>query len=710
MPQPPVRRPGSLEGSMTPVLLALALGCTAPSERWGDLPIGATRGELSAFVATQEDGTSYAQYFLHELPSGRELELVFELDPELPSGTKLDVWGTRQGDRLRVTRFAQLPDPVAAIAQPVIGGTPYNPRSFAFAIVRIGDPPPTPLTRDVALDKLVGAPASQPSVRQYYVEASYGRQDISGDVFGPFDYPMPTGCMTSQLATALRGMIPGTYNHYLWYMEPRTTNCAWSGLASTGTPDRPQRDTWYNASSGCVVLMQEPGHNFGMQHSSSMKCAGAPFADDPATACTHNEYGDRYDPMGTGCRHMNAFQKAYQGWFDKCNVVEVSANGTFTLVPLELPCNGIQVLQVPMPKVRMFPHSGGGGSPATAQLSHYFVELRAPIGIDKGLAPIVQVRVSSDLRNRAQRGDHSWFLDMDPATTNLDGLAPGQSFTDPTGSPKITVNSTDGASASVTIELSGGGTGQPAAQCLDGTALQGPGPGPESCAAAPSVPSATPPPVLPDGGAAGGAGGSGGSTGGSGGSTGGSGGSTGGSGGSTGGSGGCTGGSGGSTGGSGGSTGGSGGSTGGSGGSTSGSGGRTGGSGGGGRDGGAQDAGPADSGGRIDVRTNMPDAMSTNPEPDGPSPMGGAGGDGATGGNTGAGGASTGGSQGAGGGTGTGGASGGESGTGGSEHVGDLRSAGCHCQLGGGSSSTTSVLTLGWLALLLRRRWRSRRS
>jgi hypothetical protein len=107
----------------------------------------------------------------------------------------------------------------------------------------------------------------------------------------------------------------------------------------------------------------------------------------------------------------------------------------------------------------------------------------------------------------------------------------------------------------------------------------------------------------------------------------------------------------------------------------------------------------------------MPDAMSTNPEPDGPSPMGGAGRDGATGGSTGAGGASTGGSQGAGGTGGESGGQGGEAGgTGGSEHVGDLRSAGCHCQLGGGSSSTTSVLTLGWLALLLRRRWRSRRS
>jgi MYXO-CTERM domain-containing protein len=502
MLHPAVHRAGHLSVSMAPALFAFALGCTAPTARSGDPPLGATRGELSAFIATADDGTSHAQYFLHEAQTERDLELIFEVDPELPSGTKLDVWGSRQEDRLRVTHFAQLPeelDPVAAIRQPAIGATPYKPRSFALAIVRIGTPPATPLSKDVALQRLMGAPANQPSVRQYYVEASYGRQDIAGDVFGPFDFPMPTGCMTSQLATALRGMIPGTYNHYLWYLEPRTANCQWSGLASSGTPERPSRDTWYNASSGCVVLMQEPGHNFGMQHSSAMKCGTTPFADDPATACTHNEYGDRYDPMGSGCRHMNSFQKAYQGWFDKCNVVEVSANGTFTLVPLELPCDGIQVLQVPMPKVRMFPHSGGGGSAATALLSHYFIELRAPIGLDKGLGPIVQIRVSSDIRSRAQRGDHSWFLDMDPTTTTLDGLAPGQSFTDPSGSPKITVVSTDGTKASVTVEFSGGGGGGMAAQCLDGTPLEGSGPGPESCAAAPSVPSGTPP-MIPDGG------------------------------------------------------------------------------------------------------------------------------------------------------------------------------------------------------------------
>ena len=168
------------------------------------------------------------------------------------------------------------------------------------------------------------------------------------------------------MPTMFRSMVDsmggGTFNHYLWYMGSRTSVCGWSGLGEVGTPTRPANDTWYNGSSSCVVMIQEPGHNLGMQHSSSMDCGTASFADTPQGNCTHSEYGDPYDPMGGGCRHMNAWQKTYQGWTQGCNMVRVRSSGTFTLLPLELPCDGAQVLQIPMPKTRMFMRSGGGGN------------------------------------------------------------------------------------------------------------------------------------------------------------------------------------------------------------------------------------------------------------------------------------------------------------------------------------------------------------
>ena len=46
---------------------------------------------------------------------------------------------------------------------------------------------------------------------------------------------------------------------------------------------------------------------------------------------------------------MDGFQKAYQDWLTGCNVVKVTTSGTFTLFPLEKPCNGVQLLQIPVP-------------------------------------------------------------------------------------------------------------------------------------------------------------------------------------------------------------------------------------------------------------------------------------------------------------------------------------------------------------------------
>jgi hypothetical protein len=83
----------------------------------------------------------------------------------------------------------------------------------------------------------------------------------------------------------------------------------------------------------------------------------------------------------------------------------------------------------------------------------------------------------------------------------FDGLGAGQSFTDPTGSPKITVVDLDNTHATVKVEFPTpvmSATTVPT--CLDDTPFTGPGPGPESCAARVASPSGAPP-ATPDGGA-----------------------------------------------------------------------------------------------------------------------------------------------------------------------------------------------------------------
>jgi MYXO-CTERM domain-containing protein len=474
-------------------LLALPAGCASPGdEEYTD--DGSRRGELAMYIADDPSG-SRTTYFLRDT-AGAETKLLFDKDPGLDPDTRLKVWGAESAEGLRVTSFLKLVKSGTAAAterfrSQIINGTPFAPRSFAFIMVDIGGG--INRTADDVMQRMITAPDS---IRNYYLGDSYGLQDITNVVIPTIPYS-PNGCDTSPMTTALRAMVDaqgGPFQHYLWYYGSRNSSCSWSGLASVGTPDSPQRNTWYNASTGCVVLVQEPGHNFGMQHSSSLTCPGAAFADNP-NDCDANEYGDPYDPMGGGCRHMNAWQKAYQGWFSGCNGVRVTNTGTFTLVPFETACNGVQFLQIKAPKPRPFmrPADGGGGA-TTENLDYYYLELRTPVDFDgmlgnrSALSARVLVHVAADLLGRTKRGIHPFLLDMTPATGGSSGLsdaalAAGATFTDPAGGLTIKVDSVSNAGASITVTYTNG-TGGP--MCLDGTAFTPPGPGMESCAASPT--------------------------------------------------------------------------------------------------------------------------------------------------------------------------------------------------------------------------------
>jgi hypothetical protein len=366
---------------------------------------------------------------------------------------------------------------------------PSPPRRIAFVLVDIGGG--VNATAAEAIVRLMGPPelSSVPPLRDYFVEASYGQQDISAEVFGPLSHPAPVDTAACSeypltLAATLRPMVPGTFDAYFWYLGSRIS-CGWNGLASLGSRAGPTLDTWYNARlTGCTTLIQEPSHSYGLDHSSSLRCGTSPLTDD-LQGCTHSEYGDVYDPVGQGCRHINGYQKTYLGWLQGCNVIQVRRSGSFNLLPLELPCDGTQMLQIPMPRPRALAHPDRFGAPSSTDVTHYYLELRTSRGVDNGLAPSVQVRVSGGLRPATEPNHHSWLLDMDPATSELDGLAAGASFTDPAGGLSIRVDALSADGATVVVELAGDG-GEPL--CLGGMALAAPGPGIESCASSPAQP------------------------------------------------------------------------------------------------------------------------------------------------------------------------------------------------------------------------------
>ena len=152
----------------------------------------------------------------------------------------------------------------------------------------------TNLTADNALKEIVGPSTNtDPPLRNYYAEVSYGTEELDGRVFGPFQYAIGS-CNTSGMPTAFRAMVDqmggGMFNHYLWYIGIADVGLQLERPRRGGDARQPPRTipgTTARRAAWCMI--QEPGHNFGMQHSSSMDCGSVSFPTRPkATARTAN--------------------------------------------------------------------------------------------------------------------------------------------------------------------------------------------------------------------------------------------------------------------------------------------------------------------------------------------------------------------------------------------------------------------------------------
>jgi MYXO-CTERM domain-containing protein len=492
------------EFSIAGVFVALA-SCSSGSTETvpvdSDEP-GSVRGELAVYIADYDDGTTETSYFLRDA-AGAERRLHFAEPPDIAPGETVKVWGSELPDALEVAKIkvAAKIEPsgdIGSQTQELIGRPPRAPRVLCPVAVSVnGGTPPT--TDAISAAWLTGPKSDN----AYIAENSYGLDSLVGKVYEGFSYAM-TGCDTNGLATALRPMIPAAdgCQHYAWVMS-KVSACGWAGLGAVGTSDKPQKDTWYNGTTSCVAAVQEVGHNRGGQHSSSITCTGATLAtggiNDTLAGCTHSEYGDKYDTFGGGCAHMNAWQKLYQKWWGgapqggpdgSCNAVTLNSGGTFTmnLYPTEVPCNGVQAIEIKFPNGKTRAWQG-------VTLSSWYLEFRAPLGAFDTAGPqvLAHLGVVPVLPTQANpRGVHTWIPNV--GNTNMVVKA-GQSFSDPAGGMQVNVVSADNTKAVVTVTLDA--AAYPATTgptCLDGSNTPFTPPGPSDCT------TVTPPPPPPDGG------------------------------------------------------------------------------------------------------------------------------------------------------------------------------------------------------------------
>ncbi len=125
------------------VVLATLASCSSgssTSEPVEDIEPGATTGELAVYIADFDDGTTETRFMLRNA-AGDEQKLVFDTPPDLPNGTRLHVWGKRNGDALEVSKFKtaalQESTELGSQGSPLIGVPPQAPHVVCPVLVTI---------------------------------------------------------------------------------------------------------------------------------------------------------------------------------------------------------------------------------------------------------------------------------------------------------------------------------------------------------------------------------------------------------------------------------------------------------------------------------------------------------------------------------------------------------------------------------------------
>ena len=189
----------------------------------------------------------------------------------------------------------------------------------------------------------------------------------------------------------------------LVHRRATTARCAPGAASARSAAREPARTTpGTTASAAASSWCRSRGTTSACSTRRRWRAARRAFIDDP-NGCTYSEYGDRFDPMGGGCRHMNAWQKQYQGWFGGCNGVRVQPQRHVHAAAVRA---AVQRRPVPADQdaedAPVQPPGGGGGGAATDKLDWYYLELRTPLDFDGTLAQRDEHAVAA--RARARRG------------------------------------------------------------------------------------------------------------------------------------------------------------------------------------------------------------------------------------------------------------------------------------------------------------------
>ena len=399
------------------VALAVAVASTARvlSDTPGSEDSATLSGELKRVVISDPEAGITATTFLRTR-GRRWIEIVMDEVPEAAVNRNVQLLGKWARCRFRVQDIVIADEGAGELEQTLITPTPKR-----IAVLLLNFRNDTTQPRDIASTRdMVFTGAT--SVNAYFKEISFGARSLigknspDGDVYGWYTLDVDnTPCNYSAWGTEARakataaGVDLNGYDHIIHYF-PRASSCSFSGVAQM-----PGRYSWISGS-GAQTTAHEVGHNFGVHHASTYVCTLNGARVSVGGTCTLDEYGDPFDVMGRGYRHMNAYQKGKLGFLEPQNTV-TSSSGDFTVVPLATKSDGIQALRVPIAGTSEF----------------YYVEKRNVFGFDsfRTTDPVVNgvlIHRATDYPTRVRR---LWSTPCRAPRLHGRGAHVGRTFTDP---------------------------------------------------------------------------------------------------------------------------------------------------------------------------------------------------------------------------------------------------------------------------------------
>lgn len=364
--------------------------------------------------------------------------------PPLQPGERLRVRGAPRGHVLSLR-----PAGIEALGRDprrTLAATASGTRKVAVILFNFSDDRSQPFSAEQARQVMFTAAES---VSAYYREQSFGRLSFTGrarsdgDVFGWYSIGLDSkGCRMQDWAQAARqaanaaGVSLSGYDH-LVYAFPHTISCDWYGQAAISGSE-----SWINGVFNRYVVGHELGHNLSLEHASTLICNAGGARVAISADCARDEYGDPFDIMGSGARHLSSWHKGSLGWLGAPNTQTVSVSGTYGVAPLEASSPAVQALRIPR---------GDTGAYYTLDYRQPYGSFFDNFGAGDPAVGGVMIRLCPDYGADAR----SLLIDATPETaTFLDAALPtGRTFYDPTYRVLISAQAASPFAATVAVSF-----------------------------------------------------------------------------------------------------------------------------------------------------------------------------------------------------------------------------------------------------------------